>query len=54
MFERLDELGFDLKFTFHADAILSDHFPEAVTELDEVISEIHLPITEIISGGGGD
>lgn len=54
MFERLDELGFDLKFTFHADAILSNHFPGAVTELDEIISETHLPITEIISGGGGE
>ncbi len=54
MFERLDELGFDLKFTFHADAILSKHFPGAVTELDEIISETHLPITEIIGGGGGE
>ena len=54
MFERLDQLGFDLKFTFHADAILSNHFPEAVAELDEVISQTRLPITEIIGSGGGE
>lgn len=54
MFEKLERLGFEFKFTFHADAILSNHFPEAVTELDEIISEIRLPIAEIIGGGGGE
>ena len=54
MFERLDQLGFDLKFTFHAGAILSKHFPEAVAELDEIISETRLSIIEIIRGGGGE
>ena len=54
MFESLGRLGFDLKFTFHAGAILSTHFPEAVAELDEIISETRLPIIEIVRGGGGE
>lgn len=54
MFENLDGLGFDLKYTFHADAILSNHFAEATAELDDIIGETRLPITEIIGGGGGE
>jgi len=52
--ETLVRLGFDLKFTFHADAILSNHFPDALAELDKIIGNTCIPITEIIGGGGGE
>lgn len=46
--------GLDLKFTYHADAILTLEFPEAVEELDGIVGSTRIPIDEIIAGGGGE
>ncbi|MBL37848.1 MAG: restriction endonuclease [Xanthomonadales bacterium] len=54
MFERLTENGFEIVTLHHAEAILSQDMPEAVTELDSVLANITLPIEEIIRGGGGE
>lgn len=54
MFERLRASGFQIEFHSHAEAILAADFPEAVNELDEVLSGASIPIEEIIAGGGGE
>jgi hypothetical protein len=54
VFKRLERQGFDLAFTYHADAILNHDFPEAVQELERTLRDISIPITELIKGGGGE
>jgi len=54
MLDRLASLGFEIEFHSHAQAILSVDFPGALDELDEVLAETRIPITEIIASGGGE
>lgn len=51
---RLRSAGFDIAFTYHADAILHRHFPEASDDLDRVISGILIPTGELVRSGGGE
>jgi hypothetical protein len=46
--------GFQIEFHSHAKAILSVDFPDAVTELEKVLSAATIPIEEIIGSGGGE
>ena len=49
---KLGAKGFQVQFHSHARAILSVDFPAAITELCGVLSEVTIPIEEIIAGGG--
>ena len=46
--------GFDVLFLSHARSILEGEFPEALIEIERVLSAIELPISEIIGSGGGE
>lgn len=48
------ERGFDVEFHAHARAILTVDFPQALAELEEVLSELTMPIEEIVGSGGGE
>jgi hypothetical protein len=50
----LTERGFQVEFHSHAKAILSLDFPEALAELESTLSNVTIPIEEIIAGGGGE
>lgn len=52
--ESLRLLGFDIAFTSHAEAVVSADFPDVLGILEVALSEIHLPISEIIGSGGGE
>jgi hypothetical protein len=54
MFEKLRERDFQIELHGHAGAILSVDFPEAVSELEEAIDGLAIPIEEIIGSGGGE
>ena len=54
VFQRLARRGFDLAFTYHADAILSQDFPEAAQEIERIVGDISIPIVELVRGGGGE
>lgn len=54
MFEKLQDAGFELQFTSHAEAIILHDFRELIDELEGALLNISLPITEIIGGGGGE
>jgi len=54
LFPQLEAAGFDLEWTYHADAILRGHFSDAVAELDSIISPTELPLPEIVGSGGGE
>lgn len=53
-FRSLKDKGFDVAFVSHAAGILVQDFPEAIAELEEALSNLELPITEIIGSGGGE
>lgn len=53
-FNGLRAKGFDILFLSHAEAILEQDFPQALEELEEVLENLSLPITEIIGSGGGE
>ena len=54
MFEKLLEKGYQIEVHSHAKAILSIDFPDAITDLESVISGLSIPIEEIIGSGGGE
>ncbi len=53
-FKSLQSKGFDVLFVSHAAGILAQDFPDAVAELERALSDLALPITEIIGSGGGE
>lgn len=50
----LRDKGFQVEFRSHAQAILTVDFPEAVEELEAVLSGLSIPIEEIVGSGGGE
>ena len=54
MLKRLRDNGFEVGLYSHAAAILETDFPKAVQELEQVLLDIDIPITEIIGSGGGE
>lgn len=50
----LSEKGFQVEFHGHAKAILSVDFPEALADLQAALTNLSIPIEEIIAGGGGE
>lgn len=54
LFATLAARGFDLAYRSHAEAIISRDFPRAVEELERVLSDFAIPVTELIAGGGGE
>jgi Restriction endonuclease BglII len=53
-FQSLKDKGFDVVFVSHAAGILVQDFPQAIAELEKALSDLELPITEIIGSGGGE
>jgi len=54
MFDHLRELGFEIEFRSHAEAILGVDFPEVADQLESVLESSTIPIEEIIGSGGGE
>ena len=54
MFDRLRELGYEITFASHAQAILSVDFPDIVRELEQALLDVRLPIAEMVGSGGGE
>lgn len=54
MLNTLHQQGFAIRFECHAAAILEMDFPEALDDIEQVLSAIQVPITEIVGSGGGE
>jgi hypothetical protein len=54
VFLELKKEGFEIELHSHAAAILGVDFPEALKELESVLVDLDIPITEIIGSGGGE
>ncbi|EPH7025123.1 TPA: restriction endonuclease [Pseudomonas aeruginosa] len=52
--ETLTKKGFEIEFQSHAKSILYGEFFDPLTELCRILSDLKLPITEIIGSGGGE
>lgn len=46
--------GFDVRFESHAAAILEKDFPGSLDDLEKVLANVKVPITEIVGSGGGE
>src|SRR5882762_1626279 len=46
--------GFEIRYESHAAAILEKDFPAALDELEKVLMNLTIPVTEIIGSGGGE
>ena len=54
MFEKLKKKGFQVLALHHAEAILKHDMADAVTELEQVLLDVKIPVEELIRGGGGE
>jgi hypothetical protein len=54
MFNALAAVGFEVKSTSHAEAILRHDFPDLIGEIETALMALRLPMSEIIGGGGGE
>lgn len=54
MFDKLRDNGFQIDCLSHAQAILEGDFPDALSEIEEVLLTQTIPIEEIIGSGGGE
>lgn len=53
-FQALIDRGFEILYVSHAAAILAGDFPDASADIERVLTEMDLPITEVIGSGGGE
>ena len=51
---RLRGLGYDVKYTSHAEAILTNDFNDAFRDVGDVLSVFSIAVEEIVRGGGGE
>jgi hypothetical protein len=54
MLDRLIQKGFEIHLASHAAAILGGDFPVVLRDLENVLLDVSVPITEIIGSGGGE
>lgn len=54
MLEQLTRKGFEIRYTNHARAILTEDFPAYVNEIEEALAGLTIPIDELIGSGGGE
>ncbi len=53
-FRALRDRGFEILYVSHAEAILAGDFPDARADIERVLMDMDLPITEVIGSGGGE
>jgi hypothetical protein len=54
MFEKLQELGFQIKMLHHAEAILTHDMPEAAADIQAVLAPATMKCEELVRSGGGE
>ena len=54
MLDKLQARGFEVISINHAEAIIEKDFPDAIFEIESALSNLSLPISEIIGSGGGE
>jgi len=52
--ETLVSAGYQVEFHSHAKAILNIDYPQILAELEEVLSDLRIPVESLVRGGGGE
>lgn len=52
--QSLADKGFDVRFISHAAGVLAQDFGQALSDIESALSNLELPISEIIGSGGGE
>ncbi len=54
MLNRLNDRGYEIQYESHAAAVLAQDFPQALSDIEQVLEQFSVPIGEIIGSGGGE
>lgn len=54
MFEKIKEKGYEVRTLHHAEAILKHDMRSAAEEIEAVLLEVAIPVSELVHGGGGE
>jgi hypothetical protein len=54
MFDQLKARGFDVLALHHAEAIITYDMREAEHDIETVLLDLNIPVTELVAGGGGE
>jgi len=54
VFDRLRANGFDVLALHHAEAIITHDMPESERNIENVLLDLKIPVTELVGGGGGE
>lgn len=54
MLTKLKKKGFEILALHHAEAILTHDMPGALDELEGILSDFSIPVSELVFGGGGE
>ena len=54
MFAKLKKAGFDILALHHAEAVLQHDMPDASDDIEKTLMGLKIPITDLVSGGGGE
>jgi hypothetical protein len=54
MFEKIKKKGFQVLALHHAEAILTHDMADAVTDIEQVLLDVEIPVEELVRGGGGE
>jgi hypothetical protein len=54
IFKSLQAKGFEVLALHHAEAIVTHDMPQAEADLEKVLGELAVPVTELVAGGGGE
>jgi hypothetical protein len=54
MFDKLTKKGFQVVPLHHAEAILRHDMSEAISDIESVLLDLKLPVSELVHGGGGE
>jgi hypothetical protein len=54
MLNRLRKKQFDVLALHHAEAVMKHDMPSAISDIEAVLSDLTIPIEELVAGGGGE
>jgi hypothetical protein len=52
--QQLIDRGYQVEYLSHGKAILESDFPKALTEIEEVLGPLGIPVDQLVRGGGGE
>ena len=54
MFKKLQDRGFEVLALHHAEAILTHDMQQAMSDIEDILLQVQIPVEELVRGGGGE